>query len=190
MLNLKNKLNGPAGPILLSAISGILLILFWIFINQIRVTPQTSQTQVAEAIIPPPDMTVLTPKETQQQPNTSQSASTTLPAESTPKIKRPAVTPPIVPQNPPGPYKDGTYRAISQTPWGDYSISIEVKNGNWIKVNAITIPDSPPSQYASSILAQQALQAQSAAIDGVSGATYVSQAFADDLSQIVQQSKI
>jgi hypothetical protein len=67
MLNLKNKLIGPTGPILLSAVNGILLIIFWIFINQVRVEPQAAQTQIKAA----------------------------------------------------GLYNDGTYRASSQTPWGD-----------------------------------------------------------------------
>ncbi len=95
-----------------------------------------------------------------------------------------------VPKKASGPYKDGTFQASSPTPWGDYNISIEINNGYWVNVNNIIIPDSPPSNFAATRLAKQALLAQSAAIDGVSGATYTSDAFRDDLNQIVQQSKL
>jgi len=148
MFHLKEKFNRQTRAVLSSAVGGILLILFWIFINGARNVSHTSPPQIAETTI-----------------------STPPPAQNT------------------GTYKDGTYRATSQTPWGDYTISIDVKNGRWNKVNTITAPDSPPSQYAAPLLAAQALQSQSANIDGISGATYVSQAFADDLTQIIQQSQ-
>jgi uncharacterized protein with FMN-binding domain len=88
-----------------------------------------------------------------------------------------------------GPYKNGTYEASSPTPWGDMSISVVIKNGNWSNINSLKIPDSPPSQHASTLLAQQALQAQNSSINGVSGATMTTGAFRDDLNQIIQQSK-
>ena len=88
-----------------------------------------------------------------------------------------------------GTYKDGSYIAATPTHWGDLSISVIIKNGNWSNINYLKIPDSQPSQFASTYLIQQALQTQKAAIDGVSGATFTSKAFRDDLTQIIQQSK-
>jgi len=88
-----------------------------------------------------------------------------------------------------GAYKNGTYSASSQTPWGNFGISISVVNGRWDKINFDAIPQSPPSRHAANSLAAQALVAQNQNIDGVSGATYASNAFRDDLGQIVNQSK-
>ncbi len=68
-------------------------------------------------------------------------------------------------------------------------VSVTVKGGHWTAVEPVQTPYSPPSEYAAPVLAQQALAAQSDAIDGVSGATYTSYAFRDDLAQIVSRSR-
>ena len=70
-------------------------------------------------------------------------------------------------------YTGTTYRI----PWGNVTVSIDVLNGKLVGVQTPDIPDSPPSQYAQPLLIQQALQAGSANIQGVSGATYTSLAF-------------
>lgn len=111
-------------------------------------------------------------------------------SNSDPKNPDPGTANAAAPQQNAGPYKDGTYQASSPTPWGDYSISVEIKNGYWVNVNNLSIPDSPPTRNASTYLARQALLAQNSAIDGISGATYSAAAFRDDLNQIIQQSKI
>lgn len=87
-------------------------------------------------------------------------------------------------------YRDGVYRASSRTPWGPLAISITIQDGVWTDFQYLSVPRSPPSRYAASDLAKQALRAQNADIDGVSGATYTSDAFRDDLAQIVSQSKL
>ena len=86
-------------------------------------------------------------------------------------------------------YRDGVYRATSQAPWGPMTIEITVSGGRWTGIQTVEVPNSPPSRYAVTDLVQQALRAQSAVIDGVSGATYASDAFRDDLRQIVALSK-
>ena len=88
-----------------------------------------------------------------------------------------------------GIYKDGVYKASSNAPWGVMGIEVTVSGGKWTAIKTPSIPDSPPSYYAVTYLVQQALAAQSAQIVGVSGATYTSNAFRDDLRQIVQLSK-
>lgn len=87
-------------------------------------------------------------------------------------------------------YRDGTYEASAGTPWGTLTTVIAIKDGQWSKVSFKKVPPSPPSEYAASYLANQALKAQNEKIHGVSGATYTSDAFRDDLKQIVKQSKI
>ena len=63
------------------------------------------------------------------------------------------------------------------TPWGNTVASITLTNGRITNVAMPTIPNSPPSVYAEPYLVQQALSAGSANIQGVSGATVVSNAF-------------
>lgn len=127
--------------VLYSVVSGLFLVLFWVFINQMK-------GQSISDIVDLPNQT----------------SGNTL-------------------------YHDGNYQATSPTPWGDVSIDISVSNGRWNKIKYLQFPDSPPSQYAASYLAKQAMAAQNASIDGVSGATYISEAFRDDLTQIIQQSQ-
>jgi uncharacterized protein with FMN-binding domain len=101
----------------------------------------------------------------------------------------PAPTPPPTVTPAEGIYRDGAYSATAQAPWGTMSIKVTVAGGKWTSFETPAIPDSPPSYRAVPLLVQQALQAQSADINGVSGATYTSDAFRDDLRQIVALSK-
>lgn len=217
-------MNAQNKSILYSIFGGLLIIVFWVYINQIKSESQlpfwdimdfANETDSETTQENLEYTTAQTPTDTQQSNATvtdqnNQPASTQLqtpitwePAPPTPTPRQtpqpnhtvttpqptPQQTPPIV-KKPLGSYNDGTYEATSSTPWGDMSVSIIVKNGKWSNIRYLQIPDSPPSQYAASYLAQQALQKQNASIDGVSGATYTTEAFRDDLNQIVQQSKI
>lgn len=74
-----------------------------------------------------------------------------------------------------------------QTPYGNVSAAIQVKNGKIINVTMPKVPDSPPSIYAESILIDQALKAGSANIQGVSGATYTSIGFKSSLESAIAQ---
>lgn len=87
-------------------------------------------------------------------------------------------------------YLDGTYEVGNMTPWGEMRIKIDIKNGQWKEIIPIQIPDSPPHYYSVKKLIEQALQEQSDEIQGVSGATYTSLAFRDDLTEIIRQSKL
>lgn len=66
---------------------------------------------------------------------------------------------------------------IFQTPYGNVSASIKIKDGKVVAVTMPNLPDSPPSIYAKPYLISQAIQAGSANIQGVTGATYTSSAF-------------
>lgn len=185
-----------------SIVGGLVLVVFWIYTTQIKTEGQlpfwdivdfanenqaeTSQEQIDNNIanVPTPEQQPVIPTPTQPQP--------TVVPQPQPIVTpppQPVVAAPPPPKKPLGPYNDGSYTASSQTPWGTIEIALIVKNGQWSNVRYLQIPDSPPSQYAVSYLAKQALQAQNQNIDGVSGATYTSDAFRDVLSQIVQQSK-
>ena len=76
--------------------------------------------------------------------------------------------------------------ASVQTRWGPVQVRVTVKNGRLTEVTAVTYPqDNPRDQeinsYALPRLRSEALQAQSADIDTVSGATYTSEGYRQSL---------
>ncbi|MER7567295.1 FMN-binding protein [Streptomyces sp. NPDC097941] len=73
-----------------------------------------------------------------------------------------------------------------QTRWGPVQVRITLKDGKLTEVTAVTYPtDNPRDQeinsYALPRLRTEALQAQSADIDTVSGATYTSEGYRQSL---------
>ncbi|WP_328975465.1 FMN-binding protein [Streptomyces canus] len=73
-----------------------------------------------------------------------------------------------------------------QTRWGPVQVRITIKGGKLTEVTAVTYPtDNPRDQeinsYAIPRLRTEALQAQSAEIDTVSGATYTSDGYRQSL---------
>ena len=74
---------------------------------------------------------------------------------------------------------------MAANPYGDVQVQITVKNGKITDVQALAMPTGGHSgrisNYVAPILRSQALSAQSANINGVSGASYTSQAYAESL---------
>ncbi|MFJ8200516.1 FMN-binding protein [Streptomyces sp. NPDC096152] len=73
-----------------------------------------------------------------------------------------------------------------QTRWGPVQVRITVKSGKITDVTAVSYPSENPrdqqiSGYAIPQLRRQAMAAQSARIDGVSGATYTSDGYRQSL---------
>ena len=80
----------------------------------------------------------------------------------------------------------GTFTGpVAANPYGDVQVQITVKNGKITDVQALALPTGGHSgrisNYVAPILRSQALSAQSANINGVSGASYTSQAYAESL---------
>lgn len=77
---------------------------------------------------------------------------------------------------------DGT---VIQTRFGPVQVEITVSSGRVVRVSAVELPaggrSGAISRFVSPILASEALSAQSARIDVVSGATYTSRAYATSL---------
>jgi uncharacterized protein with FMN-binding domain len=76
--------------------------------------------------------------------------------------------------------------------WGTVQVQVTVSGGRITDISALQLPDGDPrssqiSQYAEPYLRESALQAQSAAVDVVSGATYTSQAYARSLQSALDQ---
>jgi len=78
--------------------------------------------------------------------------------------------------------------------YGPVQVTVQMTNGEVASVTAAQLPyDNPRSQEISSqaepILQSEALQAQSAQIDVVSGATYTSEGYASSLQSAIDKVK-
>ncbi len=81
---------------------------------------------------------------------------------------------------------------VVNTRYGAVQVEITVKNGKVTDVQALQLPydlqySAEISQYVEPYLRQEALQAQSANIDLISGATYTSEGYARSLQSALKQ---
>lgn len=89
--------------------------------------------------------------------------------------------------------KDGTYTGqTAQTQYGPVQVQITVAGGKLTDVTALQLTNSDGrsvmiSQHAAPILRQEALQAQSAQIQAVSGATFTSEGYTTSLQSALDQ---
>ena len=87
----------------------------------------------------------------------------------------------------------GTYAGqVVQTEFGPVQVQVTIKDGRMTDVTALQLPSdhrrsAEISQYVAPMLRSEALQAQSAQIDLVSGATYTSMAYAQSLQSALDQ---
>lgn len=94
-----------------------------------------------------------------------------------------------------GQYTDGSYTGSSADAYyGAVQIEAIVRNGQLADVKFLQYPNSHSTsvfinQQAMPYLIQEAIQAQNANIDGVSGATFTSQAFVQSLASALAQAK-
>jgi uncharacterized protein with FMN-binding domain len=92
-------------------------------------------------------------------------------------------------------YKDGTYTGDAENAfYGNVQVSATISGGKIISVDFLQSPnENPNSQSINSqaipYLKQEAIQAQSANVNGVTGATLTSQAFIQSLGSALQQAK-
>ncbi|MFI5205703.1 MAG: FMN-binding protein [Candidatus Paceibacterales bacterium] len=100
-----------------------------------------------------------------------------------------------VTSNPSATYKDGSFTGIATDAYyGNIQVKAAIKNGKITNVQFLQHPDSHSrsiliNQIADPILASEAIQAQSASVDNVSGATDTSRAFVESLSSALSQAK-
>ncbi|MFD2763225.1 FMN-binding protein [Micromonospora eburnea] len=86
---------------------------------------------------------------------------------------------------------DGTATgSVAQTRWGPVQVKITVSGGRITDVRAVQVPDGNRrdreiNDYAVPILGQEALAAQSARIDTVSGATVTSDGYRESLQSAI-----
>jgi uncharacterized protein with FMN-binding domain len=90
-------------------------------------------------------------------------------------------------------YKDGTATgSVISTRYGDLQVEVTISGGVIVDVTALQLPDSDGrsrsiASQAEPILREEALTAQSANIDLLSGATYTSDAYAQSLQSALDQ---
>jgi uncharacterized protein with FMN-binding domain len=82
--------------------------------------------------------------------------------------------------------------AVAQNQYGNVQVRVTVAGGKIKQVTAVQLPQSDPksaqiSQYAAPQLQSEVLAAQSAKIDGVSGASYTSQSYDTSLQSALDQ---
>lgn len=128
---------------------------------------------------------------------TGTSSGTVPPASSTPGAGQstaqpaPSAPPPVTSTG----LVDGTYQGPStSTRWGPVQVQITVSGGKVTDVQAIDYPtengrDQQINSYAIPRLAKEALAAQSAKIDMVSGATVTSRGYITSLQSALDQAK-
>jgi len=85
--------------------------------------------------------------------------------------------------------------AMVQTPYGNVQVRLTVADGTVTSAEAIAYPDRGGrdvqiSNYAIPILSQEAVQAQSANIDMVSGATFTSRGYIQSLQDALDQANL
>jgi uncharacterized protein with FMN-binding domain len=92
-----------------------------------------------------------------------------------------------------GTYSDGTATgSVVSTRFGDVQVEVTVSGGTITDVTALQLPDSDNrsrriATAAEPVLREEALTAQSANIDLLSGATYTSEAYAQSLQSALDQ---
>jgi uncharacterized protein with FMN-binding domain len=92
-------------------------------------------------------------------------------------------------------YKDGTYTgAVENAFYGNVQVSATIVSGKITSVDVLQHPNDNPNsiyinQAAVPYLKQEAIQAQSSSVSGVTGATFTSQAFMQSLASALTQAK-
>ena len=126
-----------------------------------------------------------TPTPTMKPPATKPSATKTAKAKPTAtKTTAPAYTPPPTHTAPAKPSGTFTGQQVD-TNYGPVQVQITVSNGRITAANGQDYGGSWVGENAIPQLNQEAVQAQSANIQGVSGATYTSEGYAQSLQQAI-----
>jgi uncharacterized protein with FMN-binding domain len=90
-------------------------------------------------------------------------------------------------------YADGTYTGdAASTRWGDVQVSVTIADGSISDVQFLSYPDGDTrsaqiNAQATGMLVQEVVQAQSADVQAISGATFTSEAFMQSLESALSQ---
>lgn len=90
-------------------------------------------------------------------------------------------------------YKDGTYTgSVADAQWGYIQVQVVIQNGRMANITFLQYPNERErsvviNDYADPRLVSEAIQAQSANVDAITGATDTSQAFMQSLTDALSQ---
>jgi uncharacterized protein with FMN-binding domain len=145
--------------------------------------------------VAPHQLSALSPASPTQGPGNPASPSASAEATSPPVSPSAAPTPSPSPSPSPTALSGTFTGADVPNRFGDVQVRVVISNGRITDVQAIQLPtDRAESAYISQQvgpwLRTEALQAQSATIDIISGATYTSQSYAQSLESALQQAHL
>jgi uncharacterized protein with FMN-binding domain len=151
------------------------------------ITPTESATSPS-ATPTTPTMLPPTTKPSATKPSATKSAS---PKPTVKKTTAPAYTPPPPTHSAPPPKPSGTFTGQAvDTNYGPVQVQITVSGGKITQANGVDEGGSSIGQNAIPQLDQEAVQAQSASIQGVSGATYTSQGYIQSLQEAIDSAHL
>ena len=117
-------------------------------------------------------------------------ADTPTPAASATPAAAATATPTPVPTNKPA---NGSFTgAVIPTQFGDVQVRVVISSGRVTDVSALQMPtdrarSAEITQYVTPVLHDEVIQAQSARIDVISGATFTSEAYAESVNDAMRQ---
>ena len=126
-------------------------------------------------------------------PNSSTNTGSSTVASPTTSVPSGTSGPPNAASTPTTLYKDGTYTgSIADAQWGNVQVQVVVQQGHMTDVTFLQFPNDRDrsvmiNSSADPQLTSEAIQAQSATVDLVTGATDTSQAFIQSLSHALSQ---
>ena len=138
----------------------------------------------AQPVVVPPQSNPSSQDQTITSPPSSNSDTSSLPTPTTPATGSSS-----------GQYKDGTYTGpVTDAFYGNYQVQAVISGGKLTDVVFLQYPNDNPTshsinQQASVFLKQEAIAAQSANVDIVSGASDSSQAFRQSLASALTQAR-
>lgn len=154
-------------------------------------TPRTAATEPVYNTVTAPQTSTTHVSVSDQSAQTTAAASTRTPAPV--PTPTPAPTPAVVTRK--GPYNDGTYTgdAVDHN-YGTVQVQATIQDGQLASIQILQSPNHARqslqiNSYALPQLVSEAIQAQSANVDTVSGATLTSGAFKQSLSSALTQAK-
>lgn len=159
-------------------------------------TPVTEPTSIATLpqSVPPPAQASLPKKTVATAPAKTPSALTPKPNPISTPIPTPIFVPTPVP-TPKGQYVDGTYiGSVADAYYGNIQVQAVISGGKLTDVIFLQYPNDRGhsvsiNNYAMPILKSEAIQAQSAQVNSVSGASDTSAAFQESLASALSQAK-
>ncbi len=159
---------------------------------------QVFGTNTSAAAVLPLSAATQQPAQTQSQPQQSTTVHNATEPSSAPSSNTApsqTATAPAAPPKPKGQYADGIYTgSVANAYYGNVQVQAIIQGGKIANVKFLQYPYTHSAsmyinQQAMPYLTQEAIQAQSANVSGVSGATFTSEAFAQSLSSALNKAK-